>query len=72
MSKRLRFKVVDEDFGKSSWSKNNPQTCVMVARKPEGVALRDSKDKGKITMYFSHDEWKAFTDGVKAGEFDGQ
>jgi len=63
------FAVDDQDFAKSSWSKNNPKTCVLVARKPEGVALRDSKDSSKHTMFFSHDEWDAFVNGVKGGEF---
>ena len=63
------FEVSDGDFGKSSWSKNNPKTCVLVAIKPEGVALRDSKDDSKNTLFFSHDEWSAFVNGVKGDEF---
>jgi hypothetical protein len=63
------FHVKDEDFRKSSWSKNNPKTCVMVAVKEEGVALQDSKDLSKKTLFFTHDEWKAFLKGAIAGEF---
>jgi len=63
------FKVDYNDFGKSSWSKNNPKTCVLVAVKPEGVALRDSKDKSGITLFFTKDEWGAFLKGAQAGEF---
>lgn len=63
------FAVSDHDFGKSSWSKNNPKTCVLVAIKPEGVAVRDSKDNTKQTLFFSHDEWSAFVNGVKGNEF---
>lgn len=63
------FKVADVDFVKSSFSKNNPKTCVMVAVKPKGIAVRDSKDPAKVTLFFSHDEWAAFTKGVKSGEF---
>lgn len=63
------FEVRDKDFVKSRWSKNNPKTCVMVAIKPEGVAVRDSKDAGKSTLFFTHDEWTAFVKGVKDGEF---
>ena len=63
------FKVSDRDFRKSRWSKNNPKTCVMVAIKPEGVAVRDSKDSGKHTLFFTHDEWNAFVKGVKEDEF---
>lgn len=63
------FKVNDDDFMKSSWSKNNPKTCVMVAKKKDGVAVRDSKDITKKTLYFTHDEWNAFRKSVKTDEF---
>lgn len=63
------FAVSDHDFNKSSWSKNNPKTCVLVAIKPEGVAVRDSKDGTKQTLFFTHDEWSAFVNGVKNDEF---
>lgn len=64
------FEVSDREFYKSSWSKNNSKTCVMVAVKSEGVAVRDSKDPNKETLFFTSDEWKAFISGVKSGEFD--
>ncbi len=69
MAKKFRFEVKDEDFVKSSWSKNNPKTCVLVAKKPEGVALRDSKDESKKTLFFNNEEWAAFARGVNSGEF---
>ena len=70
-SKRgFSFRVKDDDFVKSSWSKNNPKTCVMVAKKPKGVALRDSKDLSKKTLFFSKAEWRAFQKGMNGGEFD--
>jgi hypothetical protein len=61
--------VEDKHFVKSSWSKNNPKTCVLIARRPQGVAVRDSKDPGKNTLFFTRGEWKAFVKGVKSGEF---
>lgn len=64
------FTVSDDDFRKSSWSKNNPKTCVAVAITGEGVAIRDSKDQSNITQFYSHEEWRAFIQGVKSGEFD--
>jgi len=70
MRESKKFKASDGDFIKSSFSKNNPKTCVMVATKPEGVAIRDSKDGTKKTLFFSHDEWGAFLRGAKGGEFD--
>lgn len=68
--KNVPFETDDEDFAKSSWSKNNPKTCVLIAIKPEGVAVRDSKDSDKRTLHFTRDEWDAFVKGVKGGEFD--
>lgn len=44
--------------------------CVMVAYKEGTVAVRDSKDADKSTLYFNQDEWRAFVTGVKNGEFD--
>lgn len=66
---QFAFKVADQDFVKSSWSKNNPKTCVMVAQKPEGVAIRDSKNDDKKTLFFTHEEWDAFKKGIASGEF---
>lgn len=70
MKRGAPFVVSDREFTKSSWSKNNPKTCVTVAIKPEGVAVRDSKDPDKATQFYSHEEWDAFVQGVKNGEFD--
>jgi hypothetical protein len=64
------FSVNNDDFIKSSWSKNNPKTCVEVAVKSEGVAVRDSKNPDGPKLFFSNEEWDAFTKGVKSGEFE--
>jgi hypothetical protein len=58
----------DDDFQVSGWCGNRPK-CVQVAIKPEGVAVRDSKDGSKTTLTFTHDEWDAFVKGVKDGQF---
>jgi len=62
----------DSDFKVSSLTKGTlaGMTCVAVAIKPEGVAVRNSNDESKVTTLFTHDEWKAFIGGVKNGEFD--
>jgi hypothetical protein len=65
-----KFCVEDKDFRPSSWSKNNPKTCVTVAIKSEGVAVRNSNDPGNTTVFFSHEEWRAFIKGVKTNEFE--
>lgn len=41
----------------------------MVAVKRQGVALRDSKDPQKKTLFFTRSEWAAFLKGAQAGEF---
>ena len=46
--------------------------CVEVGRMPGGsVTLRDTKDsERRMALTFTRDEWDAFVQGVKAGEFD--
>jgi Domain of unknown function (DUF397) len=57
-----------------SWRRSTlcgPGGCVEVAPLGKGlVAVRDSKvDEGPVLVY-TPDEWIAFVEGVKAGEFD--
>lgn len=47
--------------------------CVEVAVSPalERVYIRDTKERGERNyLVFTLDEWDAFVDGVKKGEFD--
>lgn len=67
---QFSFPVDDSDFKKSKWSKNNPKTCVEVAKKAQGVAIRDSKNSKGGALFFTHEEWNAFSRGVKDGQFD--
>jgi hypothetical protein len=54
---------------KSSASSTNG--CVEVAHLPEGgVAVRDTKDRGKSPHVFTRHEWECFLTGAKDGEFD--
>jgi hypothetical protein len=56
---------------KSSYSGGNGGTCVEVASNLPGiVAVRDSKDPDGPKLAFAPDEWRAFTAGIKAGQFD--
>ena len=64
-----QFAVKDEDFKMSIWTGKHIH-CVEVAIKPEGVAIRDSIDPTKNTLYFSRGDWDAFIKGVKDGQFD--
>ena len=64
----IEIPLKDEDFQVSGWCGNRPK-CVQIAVKPEGVAIRDSKDSTKTTLTFTHEEWDAFIKGVNSGQF---
>lgn len=68
--KKFKFPVSDSNFMEPMFCDWPKRWCVQVAKCPQGVAVRDSKDKKKTTLFFTHDEWKAFAKGVKAGQFD--
>ena len=44
--------------------------CVEVAQLPDAIALRDSKNPSGPALMFTPDEWAAFIEGAKDGEFD--
>ena len=56
------------EFRKSSFSSANGS--VEVAIQPDGVAVRDSRNRDGAVLEISHGDWAAFLRGVKAGEFD--
>lgn len=70
VQQKKSFSVKDEDFKKADGSWGFVQNCVSVARVTEGVAVRDTKDPSKTTLFFTHDEWRAFVVGVKNNEFE--
>ncbi|GIE98289.1 DUF397 domain-containing protein [Paractinoplanes rishiriensis] len=43
--------------------------CVEVAKVDEEYLIRDSKDPGGTVLSFTAQEWKAFVEGVAAGDF---
>jgi len=55
---------------KSTYSLSNGD-CVEVQREDSTVSVRDSKDPSGPVLTFTPDQWKAFTAGCRAGEFDG-
>jgi hypothetical protein len=44
--------------------------CVEVAWTGDHVLLRDTKNPEKTPMEFTADEWAAFVQGARSGEFD--
>jgi len=64
-----------EDLRRAEWRTStysaNGSTCVEVAGSLPGVvAVRDSKDRSGPALVFARDAWRAFTAGVRAGEFE--
>ena len=59
----------EADFRKSSFSPD-AGSCVEVAMRDGVIGVRDSKDRSAGVLVFSPREWRAFVNGVKAGEFD--
>ena len=63
-------KFDDAEFQTSSSTRRITHQCVMVAIRPDVVAVRHTRDPEKTTLEYTHGEWEAFIDGVKKGEFD--
>ncbi|MBI2674058.1 MAG: DUF397 domain-containing protein [Candidatus Zambryskibacteria bacterium] len=59
----------DKDFHVADDSQKWGCWCVAVARNENGVAVRSSKDPNGPTLHFNNNEWQAFLNGVKKGEF---
>lgn len=63
------------DLSGAAWRKsslsNGGGNCVEVAQLDDGTtAVRDSKCPDGAVLVFNPAEWSAFTEGIKAGEFD--
>jgi hypothetical protein len=55
----------------SSFSGGNGNGCVEVAFLPDGVAVRDTKDRTLAPHRYPTTSWAEFLTGVRAGEFNG-
>ncbi len=51
-------------------SRSNLTGCVEVAVADAEVAVRNSRHPDGPVLEFTIDEWRAFLDGVREGEFD--
>ena len=63
------------DLTQAKWHKSTRSgangNCVEVATNlPDGVAVRDTKNRDAGTLIVTRDEWTAFVSGVRNGEFD--
>ncbi|GAA0561264.1 hypothetical protein GCM10010172_50580 [Paractinoplanes ferrugineus] len=60
----------DAVWRKSSRRGGDGGDCVEVALNLSSVvAVRDSKSRNGGMLVFGRDEWRAFVDGVRAGDF---
>jgi hypothetical protein len=57
------------EWRKSSYSTMG-DACVETRTDVDGVEVRNSKRPDAGSVQFTNDEWRAFTAGVKAGEFE--
>jgi len=60
--------VPPDAWRRSSYCANSG--CVDVASVGEQIAVRDSKDPAGPVLLYRRDEFRAFVEGVKSGEFD--
>ena len=67
------FDPVGIGWRKSSFSNGNGggDGCVEVAALPDGIAVRDTKDRSLPPHIHSAPAWREFLAGVRAGEFEG-
>jgi hypothetical protein len=49
---------------------NGGGNCVEVADLPDGVLVRDTKDRTRPPFHCSAHAWRAFVQAVRAGEFE--
>jgi hypothetical protein len=69
-TKGMRVDVAGAAWRKSSRSGPWTDNCVEVAFVGEAILVRDSKDPEGAVLVFTPNEWDAFVNGAKDGEFD--
>jgi hypothetical protein len=53
----------------STFSGGNGGGCVEVAPLPDGIAVRDTKDRTRTPHTYSRPAWESLLAAVRAGEF---
>jgi hypothetical protein len=69
MKEALRAQLDGAAFRKSTKSDNSGPYCVEVADVNGGRIMRDSQDPTGPALFFTEEEFDAFADGVRRGEF---
>lgn len=69
-TKGLRVNLADAVWQKSTRSGPVSDNCVEIAFVDGAVAMRDSKHPDGPVLLFTAEEWDAFVEGAKDGEFD--
>lgn len=62
------MQMLNERWRTSTWSQDT--NCVEVAYSGGEVRVRDTKNRAAAMVSVKPEDWRAFVDGVKAGEFD--
>ena len=60
----------DTDWMKARKSSGNGGACVEARRQSGAIEVRNSKSPDAGSVHFTLEEWDAFLDGAKKGEFD--
>jgi hypothetical protein len=69
-TKGLRVNLANAVWQKSSRSGPVSDNCVEIAFVDGAIAMRDSKHPDGPVLLFTAEEWDAFVEGAKDGEFD--
>lgn len=62
--------MISQEWKKSIKSGSNGGSCVEVRSHDDMIQVRDTKDRNGSILTFTADEWSAFVEGAKDGEFD--
>ncbi len=69
-TKGMTVNLETAQWRKSSRSGPYTDNCVEVAFVDSAIAVRDSTNPAGAVLVFTPQEWDAFVDGAKDGEFD--